>query len=101
MTHTPPDLIEALRHNQGISLSFVVAVIVVTLRAIKEKSGFIGALLDITISGLGAPTLVWLVWQDAPFFVYGFIAAVVARWPDLVDAAINGYLKRKNSNDSK
>lgn len=83
-----------LRDNSGISVSILVSSVVVGLRALREKTSLTAALIDIVIAGFAAPTVVWILWRDAPFFVYGLISAVVARWPELVRAFFSAMSKK-------
>lgn len=76
-------ILTEINSNAGLSASFIIAIVIVTLRTMQEKKGFATALMDIIVAGLAAPTVVWLVWKDAPFIVYGLIAAVLGRYPDL------------------
>lgn len=87
-------ILQTAQEYAGITASFITAIIIVGLRAIKEKTGLIAAILDIIIAGLAAPTVVWLLWHDAPFFVYGLVSALVARYPDLVKEFVKKVVKK-------
>ena len=91
-------ILTALQNNLAISVSFLIAGIVVTLRAIQEKSGLLAAIIDIIIAGLAAPTVVWLLWDTAPFPVYGLVAAIVGRYPDIAKLVVNKYVKKDGNN---
>lgn len=62
-------------HN-GFVVSLFVAAIVGIARALQRRETFFAAFINMVMSGLAAPTIVWFIWKDAPFFVYGAIAAV-------------------------
>lgn len=68
-------------------VAFCVAAVVSTLQAIETKMKLTTAVINMLIAGFAAPTIVWIVWQDAPFFVYSLVAAIVARWPDVIKGA--------------
>ena len=75
-------------HNYlTLIVAFCVAAVVSTLQAIETKMKLTTAVMNMLIAGFAAPTIVWIVWQDAPFFVYSLVAAIVARWPDVLKGA--------------
>ena len=75
-------------HNYlTLIVAFCVAAVVSTLQAIETKMKLTTAVMNMLIAGFAAPTIVWIVWQDAPFFVYSLVAAIVARWPDILKGA--------------
>jgi len=74
-----------------LAVAFCVAAIVSTLQAIEQKIRFTAAIVNMLIAGFAAPTIVWLLWKDAPFFVYSLVAAVVAKWPDLLKGAVERF----------
>lgn len=98
---TADSLMENGLDNQqnGMLISLLVAVGVTTIRAMREKQPFLAALMDIIIAGFLAPTVVWLFWKDAPFFVYGLIAAVVSRYPDLIKVAASSWMSKSDDRD--
>ena len=71
----------------ALMLSMVVAAVVSTLQAIEQKIKFTSAIINMMIAGFAAPTVVWLLWSDAPFYVYSLVAAVTAKWPDIIKGA--------------
>lgn len=87
------EILKEIQNNPGLTASFIIAIVIVTLRTMQEKKGFATALMDIIIAGLAAPTVVWLVWKDAPFIVYGLIAAVLGRYPDISKVLIDRFAK--------
>ena len=79
-------------HNYfTLVVAFCVAAIVSTLQAIEQKIPFTATVTNMLIAGFAAPTIVWIVWQDAPFFVYSLVAAIVAKWPDLIKGAASRF----------
>ena len=86
-------MVEQLQNNPGITASFIIAIVIVTLRTMQERKGFATALMDIIIAGFAAPTVVWLVWKEAPFIVYGLLAAILGRYPDIAKVVIDRFAK--------
>jgi hypothetical protein len=75
-------------HNYlTLVVAFCVAAVVSTLQAIETKMKLTTAVMNMLIAGFAAPTIVWVVWSEAPFFVYSLVAAIVARWPDVIKGA--------------
>ena len=73
-----------MKEEYTLVIAFCVAAVVSTLSAIEQKTRFTTAAINILLAGFAAPTVVWIVWKDAPFFVYSLVAVVVARWPDMI-----------------
>lgn len=84
-------------NDQYITLiiAFCVAGIISTLQAIEAKIKFTSAVMNMLIAGFAAPTIVWIVWQEAPFYVYSLVAAVVGRWPDILKVAAERFAGEK------
>lgn len=68
----------------ALVIAFAVAAVVSTLNSIEQKTKFTTAAINVMLAGFAAPTVVWVVWKEAPFFVYSLVSVVVARWPDMI-----------------
>ena len=81
-------------NQPGLTLSLAIATVAVVVRTTIMNEPLVVSVINLMVSGVALPFLIWLLWADAPYFIFGLVSAISC----LYVGHFIGHLYRKATN---